>query len=185
MGRLDIVDKAIVQFFKPAADKVMGSADPTAAMAAALAALSGVTSIPKPRSLLAQVPLTAISPPLTLRKLLAGFEAYFSSCHVCFSRTTLVPCLKLSIYRIDWTCCLKRVRLNFHWLLMAWGLSWWRLVSASEQVSETSSSWHEHIPRTCQPLFRCHLCDRPCLMNFVWERSCVKRPFCDRDMDLV
>ena len=55
VSRLDIVEPNIVQFFRPAAEKVMGSADPTAAMAAALAALAGVTTVPKPRSLLAQV----------------------------------------------------------------------------------------------------------------------------------
>lgn len=65
VGRLDIVDPVIVKFFKPAADKVMGSADPTAAMAAALAALSGVTSVPKPRSLLAQVLWNKINNPVT------------------------------------------------------------------------------------------------------------------------
>lgn len=55
VGRLDMVDSGIVQFFRPAAEKVMSSSDPTGAMAAALAALSGVTEVPKPRSLLSQV----------------------------------------------------------------------------------------------------------------------------------
>ncbi len=55
VGRLDMVDKAMLSFFQPAAEKVMSSADPTNAMAAALAALSGIKEIPKPRSLLAQV----------------------------------------------------------------------------------------------------------------------------------
>mmetsp|Transcript_16919 Transcript_16919/g.50518 ORF Transcript_16919/g.50518 Transcript_16919/m.50518 type:complete len:841 (+) Transcript_16919:117-2639(+) len=54
VGRLDMVDSGIVQFFRPAAEKVMSSSDPTGAMAAALAALSGVTEVPKPRSLLSQ-----------------------------------------------------------------------------------------------------------------------------------
>lgn len=67
VGRLDIVEPKIVQFFRPAAEKVMGSADPTAAMAAALAALAGVTTVPKPRSLLAQVrpPSSGIPAPKT------------------------------------------------------------------------------------------------------------------------
>lgn len=50
-----MVDEKMLSFFQPAADKVMSSADPTKAMAAALAALSGIKEIPKPRSLLAQV----------------------------------------------------------------------------------------------------------------------------------
>lgn len=50
-----MVDSKLLSFFQPAAEKVMSSADPTAAMAAALAALSGIKEIPKPRSLLAQV----------------------------------------------------------------------------------------------------------------------------------
>lgn len=50
-----MVDETMLSFFQPAAEKVMSSADPTKAMAAALAALSGIKEIPKPRSLLAQV----------------------------------------------------------------------------------------------------------------------------------
>ena len=50
-----MVDPTMLSFFQPAAEKVMSSADPAKAMAAALAALSGIKEIPKPRSLLAQV----------------------------------------------------------------------------------------------------------------------------------
>jgi hypothetical protein len=42
VGRLDMVDDTMLSFFQPAAEKVMSSADPTKAMAAALAALSGI-----------------------------------------------------------------------------------------------------------------------------------------------
>ena len=55
VGRLDMVDPTMLSFSQPAAQKVMSSADPAKAMAAALAALSGIKEIPKPRSLLAQV----------------------------------------------------------------------------------------------------------------------------------
>lgn len=62
VGRLDMVDPTMLSFFQPAAEKVMSSADPAKAMAAALAALSGIKEIPKPRSLLAQVPHLGGSP---------------------------------------------------------------------------------------------------------------------------
>ena len=55
VGRLDQVSPEVLEFFQPAAQLVMSSADPLGAMAAALATLSGITKRPQPRSLLTQV----------------------------------------------------------------------------------------------------------------------------------
>ena len=55
VNRLDQVSPEVLEFFHPAAQIVMSSADPLGAMAAALATLSGITQRPKPRSLLTQV----------------------------------------------------------------------------------------------------------------------------------
>ena len=55
VGRLDEVSEEVLEFFEPAAQIVMASADPRKAMAAALATLSGITERPKSRSLLTQV----------------------------------------------------------------------------------------------------------------------------------
>ena len=55
VGRLDEVSDEVLEFFEPAAQIVMASADPRKAMAAALATLSGITERPKSRSLLTQV----------------------------------------------------------------------------------------------------------------------------------
>ena len=47
--RLDNVDDDVKAFFRPAADAVLANADPHNAMAAALAALSGILQVPKDR----------------------------------------------------------------------------------------------------------------------------------------
>ncbi len=70
-----MVDPTMLSFFQPAAEKVMSSADPAKAMAAALAALSGIKEIPKPRSLLAQVPPAALYDHQTLLHLMNDAEA--------------------------------------------------------------------------------------------------------------
>ena len=55
VGRLDEVSPEVLQFFEPAAQIVMASADPMKAMAAALDTLSGIPERPSSRSLLTQV----------------------------------------------------------------------------------------------------------------------------------
>lgn len=62
VNRLDQVSPEVLEFFHPAAQVVMASADPLGAMAAALATLSGITERPKPRSLLTQVRLLKLLP---------------------------------------------------------------------------------------------------------------------------
>jgi ATP-dependent RNA helicase DDX21 len=52
MYRLDGVDDEVREYFAPVAKTVLASKDPQAALEAALAALSGIKSIPEPRSLL-------------------------------------------------------------------------------------------------------------------------------------
>ena len=47
--RLDNIDEGVKDFFRPAADAVLANADPHNAMAAALAALSGIMEVPKDR----------------------------------------------------------------------------------------------------------------------------------------
>ena len=47
--RLDRIDADVKEFFRPAAQAVLANADPQDAMAAALAALSGIQSVPKER----------------------------------------------------------------------------------------------------------------------------------------
>ncbi|KAK9807696.1 hypothetical protein WJX72_006359 [[Myrmecia] bisecta] len=54
LHRLDNIDPDVKKFFQPAAELVLASADPQSALAAALAALSGLKEVPKPRSLLTQ-----------------------------------------------------------------------------------------------------------------------------------
>jgi ATP-dependent RNA helicase DDX21 len=54
LRRLDNVDEDVKAFFMPAAEAVMATSDPKDAMCAALAALSGLMDVPKPRSLLTQ-----------------------------------------------------------------------------------------------------------------------------------
>lgn len=52
LGQLDKVDGEVIDWFVPAAEKLLSSDQPTRVMAAALAALSGFRAVPKPRSLL-------------------------------------------------------------------------------------------------------------------------------------
>lgn len=52
MRRLDGVDDEVREYFRPVAQLLLSSRDPQEAMEAALAALSGITSVPQPRSLL-------------------------------------------------------------------------------------------------------------------------------------
>lgn len=52
MYRLDDVDEEVRSYFAPVASTVLASKDPHDALVAALAALSGIKSIPEPRSLL-------------------------------------------------------------------------------------------------------------------------------------
>ena len=47
--RLDNIDENVKEFFRPAANAVLANADPHDAMAAALAALSGILEVPKDR----------------------------------------------------------------------------------------------------------------------------------------
>lgn len=47
--RLDNIDEDVKAFFRPAADAVLANADPHNAMAAALAALSGIMKVPQER----------------------------------------------------------------------------------------------------------------------------------------
>ena len=49
LRRLDNVDPGVKEFFAPAAKLVLQSEDPQDAMCAALAALSGLMEVPKPR----------------------------------------------------------------------------------------------------------------------------------------
>ena len=49
MRRLDNIDPQVKSFFQPAAQAVLANADPQSAMSAALAALSGITEVPKER----------------------------------------------------------------------------------------------------------------------------------------
>ena len=49
LRRLDNVDEDVKAFFMPAAEAVMATSDPKDAMCAALAALSGLLDVPKPR----------------------------------------------------------------------------------------------------------------------------------------
>lgn len=49
LRRLDNVDPGVKEFFAPAAKLVLESDDPQNAMCAALAALSGLLEVPKPR----------------------------------------------------------------------------------------------------------------------------------------
>lgn len=49
LRRLDNVDASVKEFFAPAAKLVLESEDPQNAMCAALAALSGMLEVPKPR----------------------------------------------------------------------------------------------------------------------------------------
>lgn len=53
-NRLDKVDPAVVKFFEPAAERLLQVQDPHFSLAASLAALSGFTEVPKPRSLITQ-----------------------------------------------------------------------------------------------------------------------------------
>ena len=57
LRRLDKVDPGMRDFFMTAAKTVCEGTDPAAALAAALASLSGISSVPKSRSLLTQVGL--------------------------------------------------------------------------------------------------------------------------------
>ena len=55
LRRLDKVDPGMRDFFMTAAKTVCEGTDPAAALAAALASLSGISSVPQSRSLLTQV----------------------------------------------------------------------------------------------------------------------------------
>jgi ATP-dependent RNA helicase DDX21 len=52
LTRLDKVEGGVIDFFVPAAEKLLSAGQPTRVLAAALAAMSGFKSVPKPRSLL-------------------------------------------------------------------------------------------------------------------------------------
>lgn len=52
--RLDAVDPDVIKFFEPAAERLLQVKDPHHCLAASLAALSGFTEVPKPRSLITQ-----------------------------------------------------------------------------------------------------------------------------------
>lgn len=54
LRRLDNVDDSLKGFFEPAAKLVMAQSDPQDALSRALAALSGLLEVPKPRSILTQ-----------------------------------------------------------------------------------------------------------------------------------
>lgn len=61
-GRLDNVDQSLKERFQPAADAVLAARDPRDALAAALAALSGLVRVPEKRSLLtAEADLTTLA----------------------------------------------------------------------------------------------------------------------------
>jgi len=53
-GRLDQVDPEVVKFFEPIAERLLQVQDPHHSLATSLAALSGYTEVPKPRSLITQ-----------------------------------------------------------------------------------------------------------------------------------
>lgn len=59
--RLGQVDSEVQQFFMPAARLILSSEQPELRMAAALAALSGRTEVPQPRSLLTLVRCCALN----------------------------------------------------------------------------------------------------------------------------
>ena len=52
LTQLDKVDSEVVDFFVPAAERLMTSDNPSRVLAAALASMSGFSKVPKPRSLL-------------------------------------------------------------------------------------------------------------------------------------
>lgn len=52
LTRLDKVEAGVIDFFVPAAEKLLSAGAPTRVLAAALAAMSGFKSVPEPRSLL-------------------------------------------------------------------------------------------------------------------------------------
>ncbi|GIL46032.1 hypothetical protein Vafri_3126 [Volvox africanus] len=52
LGKLDKVDNGVVEFFVPAAERLLSSEQPSRVLAAALAALAGFRQVPQPRSLL-------------------------------------------------------------------------------------------------------------------------------------
>ncbi|KAG1674673.1 hypothetical protein FOA52_007197 [Chlamydomonas sp. UWO 241] len=66
---LDKVDAAVIEFFVPAAERLIASGNPTRVLAAALASMSGFSHVPQPRSL-----LTYETGKLTLRLLGSGSE---------------------------------------------------------------------------------------------------------------
>jgi hypothetical protein len=52
LNKLDKVESGVIEFFEPAAEKLLASAQPARVLAAALAAMAGFRSVPSPRSLL-------------------------------------------------------------------------------------------------------------------------------------
>ncbi|KAG2428695.1 hypothetical protein HXX76_011400 [Chlamydomonas incerta] len=52
LGKLDKVDNGVIDFFVPAAERLMSSEQPSRVLAAALAAMAGFRTVPQPRSLL-------------------------------------------------------------------------------------------------------------------------------------
>ncbi|GFH20145.1 uncharacterized protein HaLaN_17222 [Haematococcus lacustris] len=70
LNQLDKVDPSIINFFVPAAEKLLGSEQPSRVLAAALAALGGFRRAPQPRSLLTYeegfVTLRLMGPPGTI-----------------------------------------------------------------------------------------------------------------------
>ena len=49
LSQLDKVDNGVIEFFVPAAEKLMASEHPTRVLAAALASMSGFRKPPRPR----------------------------------------------------------------------------------------------------------------------------------------
>ncbi|KIY91360.1 hypothetical protein MNEG_16604, partial [Monoraphidium neglectum] len=66
LTRLDKVEGGVIDFFVPAAEKLLSAGQPSRVLAAALAAMSGFKNVPQPRSL-----LTGESGRATLRMLCA------------------------------------------------------------------------------------------------------------------
>lgn len=52
LTRLDKVESGVIEFFVPAAEKLLSTGQPSRVLAAALAAMSGFKNVPQPRSLL-------------------------------------------------------------------------------------------------------------------------------------
>ena len=61
LRRLDNIDEGVRQFFLPASKAVLESGDPEDALSRALAALSGLVEVPKPRRSTTTHPSTRVA----------------------------------------------------------------------------------------------------------------------------